>query len=128
MDTNVQSALDAGGTADITTIGRKTGQESRIEIFFHGLDGTYYLTGQPGFKRDWLANMGANPEFTLHLKGTVIADLPVTAEVVNDPTERETVLRRIMAESWDNPPEKIDHIIGRWVESAPLVSFAVVGE
>ena len=40
----------------------------RTEIYFHQFDGKFYLTGRPGFKRDWVANIVANPEFTLHLK------------------------------------------------------------
>ena len=128
MDSAVIATLGDGGIADITTTGRRTGTPRRIEIFFHSFDGDYYITGRPGFKRDWLANMGANPEFTLHLKRGVRADVPVSAQAITDPVERETVLRRILTESWDNPPEKVDHIIDRWVAGAPLVRFEVVAE
>ena len=65
---------------DITTIGRTTGLPRRIEIYFHHFDGEYLITGRPGRRRrDWLANMVANPAFTLHLKRGVSADLPATA-------------------------------------------------
>jgi hypothetical protein len=43
---------------------------------------------------------------------------------VTDPDDREAVLRRIL-EVWDNPPDKIDHIIGKWVAEAPLIRFEV---
>ena len=62
MDTQIQDALDRGGIADIVTTGRKTGLPRRVEIYFHQFDGEYYLTGRPGFKRDWEANIKANPE------------------------------------------------------------------
>ncbi len=125
MDPSIDQALKRGGLADITTTGRKSGQPRRIEIVFHSLDGDRYITGSPGRKRDWLANLGTNPEFTLHLKRGVQADVLATAEVLTDPDDREAALRRILLESWDNPPEKVDHIIGRWVASAPLIRFAV---
>ncbi len=128
MDPSIEQALERGGLADITTTGRKSGQPRRIEIVFHSLDGDYYITGGPGPKRDWLANLGTNPEFTLHLKRGVQADVQATAEVLTDPDGREAALRRILSESWDNPPEKVDHIIGRWVASAPLIRFAVNSE
>ncbi len=125
MDASIEQALKRGGLADITTTGRKSGQPRRIEIVFHSLDGDHYITGSPGRKRDWLANLGANPEFTLHLKQGVQADVLATAEVLTDPEDREAALRRILSESWDNPPSKVDHIIGRWVASAPLIRFTV---
>ncbi len=125
MDPSIEQALKRGGLADITTTGRKSGQPRRIEIVFHSLDGDRYITGSPGRKRDWLANLGTNPEFTLHLKGGVQADVLATAQVLTDPDDREAALRRILLESWDNPPEKVDHIIGRWVATAPLIRFAV---
>ncbi len=128
MDTSIEQALNQGGIADITTTGRNSGQPRRIEIVFHSLGGEFYITGSPGRKRDWLANLGTNPEFTLHLKRGVQADVPATAEVLTDPDDREAVLRRILLESWDNPPGKVDHIIGRWVASAPLIRFAVNSE
>ena len=78
MEPAVQSALSQGGIADITTTGRKTGTPHRIEIGFQVLSGDYFITGQPGRKRDWLANLSANPDFTLHLTQGVTADVPVT--------------------------------------------------
>ncbi|GMQ85144.1 MAG: hypothetical protein BMS9Abin07_0709 [Acidimicrobiia bacterium] len=126
MDSAVAKALNEGGIADITTTGRNSGLPRRIEIGFHSFDGKHYITGRPGRKRDWLANMSANPEFTLHLKRGLQADVSTTAELLTDPEEREAALRLIL-ESWDNSPEKIDHIIGRWVAGAPLIRFEVKG-
>ena len=120
--------MSRGGIADITTTGRKTGKPHRVEIGFQALGGDYFITGHPGRKRDWLANLSANPDFTLHLKRGVLADVPVTADVITDDAEREAVLRRILSESWDNPPSKVDHIIARWVDGAPLIRFEPVVE
>ncbi len=85
METTIRAALRKGGIADVTTIGRKTGSPHRIEIFLHRFDGKYYLVGRPGLKKDWFANLAANPHFTLHLKNGASADLPVAAETVGFP-------------------------------------------
>ena len=123
MDARVQEAMERGGVADITTTGRKSGTPRRIEIYFHHFDGAYYLTGRPG-KRDWLANLVATPEFTLHLKRGVTADVAVVAEVVASSEEREAVLYRALTESWGRDPAGARAELPRWVEAAPLVRFS----
>jgi len=126
MDTKVESALDRGGVVDITTIGAKSGADRRIEINFIHLDGSYYITGHPGRKRDWLANMKANPRFTIHFKHGLTADVTAEAHEIADEGRRTEVLYRILTESWGNEKAKADHILPRWVETAPLVEFIVV--
>lgn len=125
MDDEVKTALDAGGIADITTIGRKSGEPRRIEIYFHHFDGEYYLTGRPGRKRDWEANIEANPHFTLHLKRGVSADIPVVGETVDDRSARRAVLLRALIESWDSDPERAEAAVDRWVEESPFIRFRV---
>ena len=65
MDEQVRHALGHGRTIDITTIGRASGEPRRIEIWFHNIDGHIYITGTPG-RRDWYANLRADPNFTFH--------------------------------------------------------------
>ena len=125
MDTEIKNALARGGVIDITTVGARSGVNRRIEIFFHHFDGSYYITGRPGHKRDWLANTIANPLFTVHLKDDVIADIPARARVITDEDQRAAVLYRILTESRDNEPAKAEHILPRWVDDAPLVEFTV---
>ena len=125
MDAAVTEALERGGVIDITTLGAKTGKPHRVEINFHHFDGSYYIPGQPGHKRDWLANMKANPKFPIHLKHGVIADLPAEAEEIAADDQRADVLYRILTESWGNVPAKAEHILPRWVKGAPLVEFTV---
>lgn len=127
MEPEIAAALADGGIADITTIGRKTGQPRRIEIYFHHFDGAFYLTGRPGFKRDWQANIEANPEFTLHLKRRVTADVPVTGEPEPDPEERSRILFRALTESWGSDPGTARTDLDRWVESSPFIRFLPVG-
>lgn len=126
MGSEIREALERGGIADITTVGRRTGLPRRVEIYFHYFDGHFYLTGRPGRKRDWEANIVANPEFTLHLtKGTMV-DIAVVGETEPDDQERARIIRRALIESWDSPPDRVDARIDEWVASAPFVRFRPV--
>jgi deazaflavin-dependent oxidoreductase (nitroreductase family) len=120
MDDNVKQALERDRTIDITTTGRQSGRPRRLEIWFHNLDGRIYITGLPG-RRDWYANIVANPEFTFHLKQTVQADLPGRARPIVDEQERRDVLERIL--------ERLDRAdqLERWVQGAPLVEVELDG-
>lgn len=126
MDTAIKEALDRGGIADITTYGRKTGQPHRIEIYFHQFDGEYYLTGRHGRKRDWEANIIANPDFVLHLKRGVKADVPVVGEAEPDPSVRGRILRRALIENWNSPPDRVDAALHKWVDHSPFIRFRPV--
>lgn len=123
MDAQVENALRNGGIAEITTTGRKSGKPRRIEIFFHQFDGEYFLSGRPGFKRDWLANLARNPAFTLHLKRGVEADVPAVATLITDPDRRREVLYRARTESWGVDSARAERDMDYWVATAPLVSF-----
>jgi len=123
MEQSVREAMDRGGIADITTTGRKTGNPSRIEIYFHHFDGDYYLTGQPRGPRDWNANILANSEFTLHLKRGITADVKVVGQSEADPDERARIIRRAQVENWDYDSEKVEAGIQKWVDSAPFIRF-----
>jgi deazaflavin-dependent oxidoreductase (nitroreductase family) len=127
MDRQTLAALSGGGIADITTIGRKSGTERRIEIYFHAFDGRFFLTGRPGAKRDWMANLLANPSFTLHLKRGVSADIPVQAVPVTNQAERRSIMLRALTENWGSTPEKAEAAIEHWLEQAPLIEFQVSG-
>ena len=109
VDSTINNALERGGVIDITTIGARSGLHHRVEIVFHHFDGNFYITGKPGSKRDWLANMNANPDFTVHLKRGPTVDIPATAREIVDQEQRANVLYRILTESWDNEPSKAEH-------------------
>jgi deazaflavin-dependent oxidoreductase (nitroreductase family) len=96
----IDAALSRGHTIDITTTGRRSGRPRRIEIVFHNIGGRIYISGIPARnKRDWLLNLEAQPDFTFHLKGRLKADLPATARVIADETERREVLP-FVARNW----------------------------
>ena len=90
----VQAALARDRTIDITTTGRRSGQQRRIEIWSYYVDGRVYLSGSPG-RRDWYANLLANSDFVFHLKRSVQADLPARARPITDPAERRAIVARI---------------------------------
>jgi deazaflavin-dependent oxidoreductase (nitroreductase family) len=114
LSKKIQQALANDRTIDITTTGRKTGLPRRIEIWFHNLDGRIYITGTPG-KRDWYANLIANPQFIFHLKGSVQADLPSQATPILDPEERRKILGEITGDLGR------DGDLEEWVADSPLV-------
>ncbi|HEY0443133.1 MAG TPA: nitroreductase family deazaflavin-dependent oxidoreductase [Candidatus Limnocylindrales bacterium] len=119
MDDRTRRALARGHVIDITTTGRQTGGPRRIEIVFFNLDARLYISGMPGRKRSWLANLEANPEFTFHLKGAVTADLPARARVITDPAERRQLLEQI-ARAW----QRTD--VDAMVESSPLIEVEIL--
>jgi deazaflavin-dependent oxidoreductase (nitroreductase family) len=120
LDQPIRDALARGGVIDITTTGRKTGQPHRIEIVFHNVGGRLYISGMPGFKRSYIANLTADPRFTFHLKGPVKADLAATARVITDEAERREVLPHI-ARIWKR--DDIDTMI----QSSPLFEVTIDG-
>lgn len=126
MDPTIAQALTEGGIVDLITTGRKSGSPRRIEIYLHNLDGDLYLTGRPGFRRDWVANISANPQVTLHLKRGVQADLPATARIITDPAEKAALILRARVESWGAAPDKAQAELDHWVETSPAVRLELI--
>jgi deazaflavin-dependent oxidoreductase (nitroreductase family) len=120
MDEQIRRALASDRTIDITTIGRRSAEPRRIEIWFYRYDGRVFLSGSPG-TRDWYANLLANPEFTFHLKGSVQADLPARARPITDEAERREVIAGIL--------EELGRGYGRledWVAGSPLAEVEFI--
>ena len=91
----------------------------RIEIVMHNIDGRLYISGQPSRRRrGWLANLDADPKFTLHVKRGAHADLPATAREITDPAERRQVLEHV-ARNWKR--DDVDTM----VEYSPLIEVTV---
>src|ERR1700736_2091927 len=120
LDDKVREALSRPMTVvDISTAGGKSGQERRIEIVLHNIDGRLYISGQPSQRRrSWLANLDADPKLTLHLKRGVRADLPATAREVTDDNERRQVLEQV-ARHWKR--DDLDVM----VQYSPLIEVTV---
>ncbi len=114
MDERIQRGLEQDRTIDITTKGRRSGQQRRIEIWFFNIGGKIHITGSPG-TRGWYANVVANPEMTFHLKHTVQADIPARCRPINNNVERKKILLAIF--------DKLDgdRDLDEWMADSPLV-------
>lgn len=114
----VREALEKDLVIDITTIGRKSGQPRRVEIWFHNLDGVLYITGLPG-TRGWYANILADPRMTFHLKETAQADLLARATPITDVAEKRSIMERICTKQGT-----LDQLEAR-VSGAPLIKVSL---
>lgn len=120
MDSDIQGALERDSLIDITTIGRKSGKEHRIEIAFHSIDGGIYISGMPG-TRDWYANVVATPEFTFHLKQSMQVDIPAAAVPITDEARRRELIPNIVAK-WGRQSQ-----IAEFVKRSPLIEVQLKG-
>lgn len=131
METNIARALAINPasrarerTIDITTTGARTRRPRRIEVWFYRVDGRIYLTTAPA-RRDWYANIVANPEFTFHLKNGLRADLAAVGTPVLDSDHRAAVFSAIiddLNQPWNpagirQPVEPLDE----WMQGSPLI-------
>ena len=98
MDKEVEEAFGRDRTVDVTTTGAKSGDPQRIETWTWIGNGVVYLTGSPG-RRDWYANVKANPELVVHVKRGEPVDLPARARPIEDPAERREVFGRLVESS-----------------------------
>ena len=116
MNEAIAQALEKDRLIDITTTGRKSGRPHRVEIGFHVLDDGLFIAGIPG-RRDWLANLAANPQFTFHLKESVQMDIPATATLITAESKRREVFAKLAEQRPGGRPMDVD----AWVEDSPLI-------
>ncbi len=115
-DPAVAAALASDLVIDITTIGRSSGEPQRIEIWFHNVDGRYYITGRPG-PRSWYANVLANPAVIFHLKQSTEADLRGSARAITDPERKRAVF--LSAKKLSEYISEAN--VQEWVDGSPLI-------
>ena len=96
MEAEVRAALARDRTIDLTTTGRRSGLPRRIETWFYNVDGRIFLSGSPG-RRDWYANLQADPRLVFHLKQSMRTDLPARARLITDIEERREVVAGIFS-------------------------------
>ena len=119
MSEAIRQELMRGDVVDITTRGRRTGEARRIEIRLHNVDDALYLTGQPG-PRGWHANLLMTPDFKVHLKRELIADLDAHATPVTDADEKRRISRVILDRA--GRTEQLEERI----KGSPLMHIVVV--
>jgi hypothetical protein len=101
-------------TIDLTTIGRRSGRPARIEIWWFNIEDRFIITGTPG-KRDWYANVLADPAVTIHVP---FGDYPGCAVVVTDPSFK----RRVFTDpeiSWYRTQTELDELVA----TAPMIEI-----
>ena len=121
MDASVKAALESDKTVDITTTGRRSGRSVRIETWYYRSRGRYFLSGSPG-KRDWQANLIANPRMKFHLKESMSLTLDATAIPIKDIDERRAIIS-----GFDRFQEGAETFLGSdldaWIEGSPLIEL-----
>ena len=114
----------ADRTIDITTTGRRSGVPRRVEVWFHRVDGHWYLTGMP-VPRSWYANLRANPRFIVHLKHGVRADLSATAVPVDEPARRRVITAVLGLQDQAGLETRVTQRqnLDAWLAHSPLVEI-----
>ena len=128
----IREALASDQTIDIVTIGARSGQRRTTEIWFTKVGDDIYITGTPAGdgtpgarrRRDWLANLKANPELDFVLKESTSAVLPAVATEVTDREERTRILSAPETHWYRDAIDSLD----RMVDDAPLVRVTFTGD
>lgn len=113
-----RAALAAQRTIDLTTKGRRSGMPRRIEIWWFHVEGRFIVSGTPG-RRDWLANITADPSVVIHVNGE---DIPARAVLVEDMEFRRRFFTQ-RSTSWYATQAQLDRLI----DSAPMVEILFPG-
>jgi deazaflavin-dependent oxidoreductase (nitroreductase family) len=119
-DLPLRRALARSATVDITTTGRRSGRARRLEIWMLHVDGRFFITGTPG-RRDWLANLIADPEISVHVDDDGPVTLAGRAAVVLDDDTRRRVLSDPSA-AWYRGQAGLDELVA----SAPMVEVTII--
>jgi F420H(2)-dependent quinone reductase len=122
VDEATRSALERSQLIDMTTTGGRSGLPRRIEISLHASGGHLYVSGMPRAdrKRAWIANLEHDPHLTIHLKRTARVEVPATARIITDPTERRSILA-LVAKAWGRTDLDV------MVAHSPLIELTVAG-
>ena len=108
--------LAATRTIDLTTTGRHSGNPARIEIWWFHVEDRFIITGTPG-KRDWYANVLANPDVVIHAP---FGDYSGRASIIEDADFK----RRVFTDpqiSWYRSQTELD----RLVSLAPMIEVSL---
>jgi hypothetical protein len=105
---------------DIVTVGRVSGREHRIEIWFGVIGSTMYLISGNGPGADWYRNAIENPSIEIHIGGEARR---AVARVVTDDDERRRV-GDVMGNKyqWDGDPS-IGLTRQAWCYEVPVLAI-----
>lgn len=88
--------------ADLTTIGRKTGEPRTVELRFLYYRGCFYASSSRVQGKHWCQNMIKSPRVELNIQGEKIPGL--AAQVTDDDLRRQILAMR------DSPPQ-MDRVV-----------------
>lgn len=125
LNDTIRNALRKDRLIDIITTGAKTGLPRKTEIWFTNVSGRIIICGTPDaegkngppVRRDWLANLKANPEFLFCLKESVTMQLSARAVPIVDPQERRELMSAPETKWYREQGNSIEEL----VESSPIV-------
>ena len=84
----------------LTTVGRVTGRQHEIEIWFAVEDGVLYMLSGAGDRSDWVRNLRREPAVTVRIAEEKFKG---HARVVDNPEEDE-LARRLLVEKYERSP------------------------
>ena len=125
MNEQIKHALRTDQTIDIITTGARSGLPRKIEIWFTNVGGRTIICGTPDAegnkgprtRRDWLANLKANPEFLFCLKESLNVELPARAVLIADPDDRRQLMSAPETKWYRDQVDSIEDL----VEGSPIV-------
>ena len=125
MNDEIKRALQTDKLIDIITIGAKSGQPRTTEIWFMNVNGRIIICGTPNTdgksrpysRRDWMANLLANPHFTFCFKESIHAQLEATAKPITDLDDRRYIMSAPATQWYRDQVESLDVL----VEGSPIV-------
>ncbi|HUP17646.1 MAG TPA: nitroreductase family deazaflavin-dependent oxidoreductase [Acidimicrobiia bacterium] len=113
-DTTTVIRLARTRTVDLVTIGRKSSQPQRVEIWWFYFEDRFIITGTPG-RRDWYANILANPRVVIETRH---GDFPASASAVPDQPFRSRFFSDGAAR-WYSTQAEFDAL----VKTAPMIEL-----
>jgi hypothetical protein len=125
LNEEISRALSRDRTIDIITTGAKTGLPRKTEIWFTKIGKRIFICGTPDAegkngprrRRDWLANLKANPEFLFCLKESLAVELSARAVVIVDPEDRRRIMSVPETEWYREQVDSVEDL----VENSPIV-------
>jgi len=118
MNLDVEKALHSDLVIDITTTGRTSGAPRTVEIWFHRIDGRYYITGWPG-RRGWYANLLEDPRFVVTFTRSSGLRLAAIAHPITEPVLRRQIIDAVFEKEGGSAHGDIES----WIESSPIIEF-----
>ena len=132
MNNEIQRALREDRLIDIITTGAKSGLPRKTEIWFTNVGGRIIICGTPDAagtsgpraRRDWLANLRANPDFLFCLKESFTAQLHARAVIIVNPEDRRRLMTAPETQWYRDQVASVDDLVA----GSPIVEVFFVEE